>query len=674
MVWSCISDDGADLTQDGPKAKVKGIRDCLDFWRGFCSSRWVLAWLEHGFVLWWKGAEPAPKYFQNHGGAVQHADFVSRAISDLLEAGAIVCTTDRPKVVSPLNVVPKKNGKLRLILDLRYVNDHLAVPKFKYESLKSLEDIMLKTDYVFGCDLSNGYWQVHMHPSTYQYLGLEWQGKYYMFKCLPFGLASAPWCFSKIMQEFSGFLRRKGIRLLNYLDDFLFLAGPDQATATGVRDAVLQAFNEAGLALNYEKSQLAPARSITCLGYDIDAEAGTFAIPLSRWEALQSVVKDCLRHAQVPARQLAAVTGHIASMSLALGGTGRLFTRACHALISTATGWNSSVTLSAAARDELVFWSMQSRTRFTGRIWRPADVVSFVVNSDASDNGWAAVIQNADIKAAKGDFEPAIRNSSSGFRELLAIFYAMQSYVKFFAGRRVMLLTDSQNADAIVDHGSRKPHLQQIAVDIFHFCDRNRIDLAVAWVPRALNVLADAYSKNHDLTDWQLHPAVFAIVDEYFGPHEVDRFASHSNKLLDRFNSMFWCPGTDGVDCFSQIWKGVNNWCNPPFNLIGRLIRFLHAQEAVATVVVPVWTARPWWPLLCPDGVCFGKFVTGFFPLPMMEGLFTPGPCVSSPVLLGRPRWRALALRLSFEPGWESRSVAVPVPSRHAWPMHPDGM
>jgi hypothetical protein len=40
---------------------------------------------------------------------------------------------------------------------------------------------------------------------------------------LPFGLSVAPLIFTKCMRELVGFWRSGGLRLLVYLDDFLFL-------------------------------------------------------------------------------------------------------------------------------------------------------------------------------------------------------------------------------------------------------------------------------------------------------------------------------------------------------------------------------------------------------------------------------------------------------------------
>ena len=47
----------------------------------------------------------------------------------------------QPKCVSPLNVVTRSNGKQRLILDLRHVNQFLMVPSFRMDSLNLLTDL-----------------------------------------------------------------------------------------------------------------------------------------------------------------------------------------------------------------------------------------------------------------------------------------------------------------------------------------------------------------------------------------------------------------------------------------------------------------------------------------------------------------------------------------------------
>jgi hypothetical protein len=86
-----------------------------------------------------------------------------------------------------------------------------------------------------------------------------------------------------------------------------------------------------------------------------------------------------------------------------------------------------------------------------------------------------------------------------------------------------------------------------------------------------------------------------------WGPHTIDLFASSDNNQCGRFYSLHWCRGTLGVNAFSFTWIGENCWINAPYRLIGRVWRYLMAQHAVATILVPKWESSTWWHLVVPD-------------------------------------------------------------------------
>jgi hypothetical protein len=64
---------------------------------------------------------------------------------------------------------------------------------------------------------------------------------------------------------------------------------------------------------------------------------------------------------------------------------------------------------------------------------------------------------------------------------------------------------------------------------------------------------------------------------------------------INFFNSLYWDPFTGGVDALAQQDSGVqNNFVNPPFRLIGRVLEVVCAQKAVATIIAPNWTGQTW--------------------------------------------------------------------------------
>ena len=71
-------------------------------------------------------------------------------------------------------------------------------------------------------------------------------------------------------------------------------------------------------------------------------------------------------------------------------------------------------------------------------------------------------------------------------------------------------------------------------------------------VPRKGNEKADYISKMFDFEDWGVNFHFCTFMDQMWGPYTVDRFASSASAKLQRFNSLFWNPGSEAIDDFSQ--------------------------------------------------------------------------------------------------------------------------
>ena len=129
----------------------------------------------------------------------------------------------------------------------------------------------------------------------------------------------------------------------------------------------------------------------------------------------------------------------------------------------------------------------------------------------------------------------------------------------------------------------------------------NSITIKPEWIPRAQNEMADYLSRIVDYDDWNLDHTIFELIDYEWAPHTVDRFASHYNTQLPRFNSRFWNPGTEAVDAFTCDWQDNNNWLCPPVCLITRAICHANNCSAKGTLVVPEWLSAVFWPILFPN-------------------------------------------------------------------------
>ena len=202
--------------------------------------------------------------------------------------------------------------------------------------------------------------------------------------------------------------------------------------------------------------------------------------------------------------------------------------------------------------------------------------------------------------------------------------------------------------------GSPKPHLQQVAVEIFNLCLRFGISIQSQWLPREENFRADLLSRFVDKDDWSLNASIFSLLDNKWGPHSIDRFSSHHNNQVLRFNSRFYTPGCAGVDALAQNWNSENNWLCPPVHLIPATLRHLAKHKGIGTLIVPEWPSALFWPIIHDSPSSFASFVQEVIVLPRAADLLIEGPGQktyyrSKPsVFKGCPPFNMLALRLDF--------------------------
>lgn len=134
----------------------------------------------------------------------------------------------------------------------------------------------------------------------------------------------------------------------------------------------------------------------------------------------------------------------------------------------------------------------------------------------------------------------------------------------------------------------------------------------------------------------------------------IGRFASHYNAQIVRFNSKYACPGSCGVDSFSQDWRDDNNWLCPPVNSVVACVRHLAASRGCGILIVPEWRSAYFWPFLSASSSAFKSFVHGIFVLPKIGDQVLEGPGQratykrNASVFTGCPGFNMLALRLDF--------------------------
>ncbi len=138
----------------------------------------------------------------------------------LLAKGAVEMVTPAQSESASTSSSPKKDGSLRPILDLRTLNRVLMRLPFRMIILNQILSQICPGDWLFSLDLKDDYFHIHHRP----FLRFAFKGVAYQYTVLPFGMSLAPRTFTKCMDTALSPQRQMGIRILNYLDDWLVLA------------------------------------------------------------------------------------------------------------------------------------------------------------------------------------------------------------------------------------------------------------------------------------------------------------------------------------------------------------------------------------------------------------------------------------------------------------------
>ena len=117
--------------------------------------------------------------------------FLREEIENLLNKWAVerVQNPGTPCFYSRIFLVPKKNGKLRLIIDLSSLNRYIKKQSFRMETVKSVRQAMRLNDWAVSIVLTDAYLQVPIHHQSRKYLRFVQEDQVYHYTALLFGMS-----------------------------------------------------------------------------------------------------------------------------------------------------------------------------------------------------------------------------------------------------------------------------------------------------------------------------------------------------------------------------------------------------------------------------------------------------------------------------------------------------
>ena len=243
-------------------------------------------------------------------------------------------------------------------------------------------------------DLKDAYFTIPIHTSNRPVLRFSVRDCHYQFTCLPFGLSSAPWVFTKTLKPVTTLLRELGVRLVIYIDDILVMA----ETPEMARDhtlGLIYLLENLGFIVHPEKTQSTPTQEIEFLGMQVDSRTMELRVPGTKLKKIRAEVAKIRDQQATPsARGISRLLGKLNAISQAIP-PGPLFCRSIQRDLAKALdqgnqSYDVPCPLSPVAMEELTWWNSQL-TRWNGKslVLRKPDLQ---IESDASRIGWGACL------------------------------------------------------------------------------------------------------------------------------------------------------------------------------------------------------------------------------------------------------------------------------------------
>ena len=518
-------------------------------------------------------------------------------VAKLLKKGVIerVCPV-QGEVISNVFLRPKANGEFRLILDLSEMNKAVEYEHFKMTSLQTAIQLMRPNCWMGSIDLKDAYYSVLVRPEHRKFLRFLWRDQLFQFLGMPNGLACAPRVFTKLLKPVFAELREEGVECFPYIDDSLVVADSPGVCKEGL-DKLSQRLDSLGLVVHQEKSVFVPSQELVFLGFRLDSRTMTVSLPEDKVEKFGRAAQDLLGDANPKIRQVAGLIGLMVAYSSAVeyGGAHMKWLEwdKNKALEREKGSFEGRMQISPRAREE-IFWWLENLGR--ERLIR-LDSPSVELRTDASLEGWGA---HKGSLATGGRWKQAEAEAHINVLELKAILFGLQSLCQE-EGQHIRVLTDNTTALAYVKNmgGVRSEQCNEVAKDIWEWCELRGNWVTIAHIPGVHNTLADFKSRNFaDNLEWQLSDKIFDKICKCFGVPEVDLFASRLTNKVETYVSFRPDPKAWRIDAFTFKWTGNLFFIFPPFSMIGRVLQKVEVDETRAILVVPTWPAQVWFATL----------------------------------------------------------------------------
>lgn len=178
----------------------------------------------------------------------QDIDAVRKHLQELMTAG-VIRESESP-FSSPIVVVRKKDGSVRLCIDFRKLNSQTIKDAYALPNLEEVFSVLTGSKWFSVLDLKSGFYQIEMDEADKCKTAFVCPLGFWEFNRMPQGITNAPSTFQRLMERCMGDLHRK--QVLVFIDDLIVFSETLEEHESRLVQ-VLNRLKQYGLKLSPEK-------------------------------------------------------------------------------------------------------------------------------------------------------------------------------------------------------------------------------------------------------------------------------------------------------------------------------------------------------------------------------------------------------------------------------------
>ena len=448
-----------------------------------------------GFRIISSDPEMKSSHFPNHSVCYQpqNKEKIDKLLRSEIAEGKYVVTSTPPVIISPLLVVPKDNGTIRLIQDCSYstpgntaLND-LAHSDFKikYQTVQNAINMLQPGYFMCKLDLRSAYRSVPIHPKDYKLTGIQWKfsGDFaptYMYDTMLMqGAKLSPMIFHRLSQSIQRYVKKQGITMIAYLDDFLLISKTYQE-AIQHQIYCIKLLRRLGFSLAWEKV-VGPTEKLTFLGVELNSIEMTIALPQEKIECFKEMLHTFSQKKRASRKQLEKLCGKL-SWAASVIKAGRCYLRRIFNLLLPLCKPYHKIQLTADFYADIQLW-VSVMDHFPGkRIIHNHNVHTVFI--DSCNTGCGA-IHGLDWLYVNWDMDlPDLAKAHINVKETVTSIFAVRRWAKKFKNSKVVFFTDNTTARANISKGtSITPEIMPWLRELHYIATLYNFDIVSIHIP-----------------------------------------------------------------------------------------------------------------------------------------------------------------------------------------------